>query len=115
MRRPQTMLCAILVFASVALAGNDAKPKAAGQPASPLNRASMRKLVEMLNRRQQIADNLPKTYKQMRRDIETDKSNPAPPRRDMQALAEQIRRSGTCTTGFMAGRPVGENWTVSPS
>jgi len=94
MRRAQTMLSAILVIASVAAAGNGAKPKAAGRPAGPLDPASVWKLVEMLNRRQQLAGNLPKTYEQMRRDIKTDKSDPAPPRRDMQALGEQIRRSG---------------------
>ena len=90
MRPVHTMLSVILVVASAAPAGDAAKPKAAG----PLNASSMRKLVEMLTRRQRLAGNLPKTYEQMRRDIETDKSDPAPPRRDMQALGEQIRRSG---------------------
>jgi len=94
MCRVHTMLSVILVVASVAPAGDAAKPKAAGQPAGPLNAASVRKLVEMLNRRQGLAGNLPKTYEQMRRDIEADKSDPASPRRDMQALGEQIRRSG---------------------
>ncbi len=94
MCRVQTMLSVVLVIASVASAGDGAKPKATSPSAGPLDSASVRKLVEMLSRRQQLAGSLPKTYEQMRRGIAADKSNPAPPRRDMQTLGEQIRRTG---------------------